>query len=121
MDGAAKTVEKLEVELKELQATLANIERARPFEDLTVGLRDGYEATRRLHERGAEVLVAQVLDVGHAHPQIFKSIDKTLEKGKWTVPGTLAYNGPRCFSFRSICPCRLQGEVWRPVAHVEIM
>ena len=33
---AKETVEKVDVELKDLQATLANIEDARPFEDLTV-------------------------------------------------------------------------------------
>ena len=33
---AKETVEKVDIELKDLQATLANIEDARPFEDLTV-------------------------------------------------------------------------------------
>ena len=33
---AKETVAKVDVELKDLQATLANIENARPFEDLTV-------------------------------------------------------------------------------------
>ncbi len=33
---AQETEEKIGVELKELQATLANIEEARPFKDLTV-------------------------------------------------------------------------------------
>lgn len=33
---AKETVEKVDLELKDLQATLANIEDARPFEDLTV-------------------------------------------------------------------------------------
>jgi hypothetical protein len=31
-------VEKVDLELKDLQATLANIEDARPFEDLTVNI-----------------------------------------------------------------------------------
>jgi hypothetical protein len=35
---AKETVEKVDLELKDLQATLANIEDARPFEDLTVSL-----------------------------------------------------------------------------------
>lgn len=35
---AKETEEKIDVELKDLQATLANIEDARPFEDLTVRL-----------------------------------------------------------------------------------
>ena len=33
---AKETTEKIDAELKDLQATLANIEEARPFEDLTV-------------------------------------------------------------------------------------
>ncbi|EJD53912.1 mitochondrial ATP synthase [Auricularia subglabra TFB-10046 SS5] len=63
VEKAEQTVSKIDEELKNLQATLANIEEARPFEDLTVE------------------------DVGNAHPQIFKSIDTSLSKGKWTVPG----------------------------------
>lgn len=33
---AKETTEKIDAELKDLQATLANIEEARPFEELTV-------------------------------------------------------------------------------------
>ena len=33
---AKETTEKIDVELKDLQATLANIEDARPFDELTV-------------------------------------------------------------------------------------
>lgn len=36
MVKAKETTEKIDIELKDLQATLANIEDARPFEDLTV-------------------------------------------------------------------------------------
>lgn len=36
MAKAKETTEKIDAELKDLQATLANIEDARPFEDLTV-------------------------------------------------------------------------------------
>lgn len=57
VEKAELTVTKIDEELKDLQATLANIEEARPFEDLTVE------------------------DVGNAHPQIFKSIDTSLQKG----------------------------------------
>ncbi|KAG1753673.1 ATP7, subunit D of the stator stalk of mitochondrial F1F0 ATP synthase [Suillus paluster] len=53
----------IDVELKELQATLANIEEARPFEDLTVE------------------------DVGNAHPRILEAVETMVKKGKWTVPG----------------------------------
>jgi len=38
VDKAKATAAQIDVELKELQATLANIEEARPFEDLTVRL-----------------------------------------------------------------------------------
>ncbi|KIJ70422.1 hypothetical protein HYDPIDRAFT_105138 [Hydnomerulius pinastri MD-312] len=61
--GAQETAQKIDVELKELQATLANIEEARPFEDLTVE------------------------DVGNAHPRIVEAVETMVKKGKWTVPG----------------------------------
>jgi F-type H+-transporting ATPase subunit d len=38
VEKAQATAAQIDVELKELQATLANIEEARPFEDLTVRL-----------------------------------------------------------------------------------
>jgi len=60
---AKETEQKIDVELTELQATLANIEQARPFEDLTVE------------------------DVGAAHPRIVEAVETMLKKGKWTVPG----------------------------------
>jgi len=63
VEKAKETEQKIDVELQELQATLANIEEARPFEQLT----------------------AQ--DVGKAHPRIVEAVDTMLKKGKWTVPG----------------------------------
>lgn len=36
VEKAKETAQKIDVELKDLQVTLANIEEARPFEDLTV-------------------------------------------------------------------------------------
>jgi len=60
---AKETVEKVDIELKDLQATLANIEDARPFEDLTVE------------------------EVGAAHPRITEAVENMVKKGKWTVPG----------------------------------
>lgn len=36
VESATETAHKIDAELKDLQATLANIEEARPFEDLTV-------------------------------------------------------------------------------------
>ncbi|CCM04018.1 uncharacterized protein FIBRA_06175 [Fibroporia radiculosa] len=60
---AKETTEKIDMELKDLQATLANIEDARPFEDLTVE------------------------EVGEAHPRIVQTVETMMKKGKWTVPG----------------------------------
>ncbi|EKM80236.1 ATP7 subunit D of the stator stalk of mitochondrial F1F0 ATP synthase [Agaricus bisporus var. burnettii JB137-S8] len=60
---AQETEAKIDVELKELQATLANIEDARPFDELTTE------------------------DVGRAHPRIVEAVETMLKKGKWTVPG----------------------------------
>ncbi|KAF4574910.1 ATP synthase d subunit [Pleurotus pulmonarius] len=63
VEKAKETEAKIDIELKELQATLANIEEARPFEDLTVE------------------------DVGAAHPRIVEAVETMMKKGKWTVPG----------------------------------
>lgn len=60
---AQETEARLDVELEELQATLANIEGARPFDELTTE------------------------DVGCAHPRIVETVETMLKKGKWTVPG----------------------------------
>ncbi|KAG6919302.1 hypothetical protein DXG01_007435 [Tephrocybe rancida] len=63
VEKAKETEEKIDIELKELQATLANIEDARPFDQLTVE------------------------DVGKAHPRIIEVVETMVKKGKWTVPG----------------------------------
>ncbi|EJD01280.1 ATP synthase d subunit [Fomitiporia mediterranea MF3/22] len=63
VENAKETEVKIEEELKDLQATLANIEKVRPFEDLSVE------------------------DVGNAHPEITKAVETMIKKGKWTVPG----------------------------------
>ncbi|KAG8834577.1 ATP synthase d subunit [Serendipita sp. 399] len=63
VENAEATAAGIDVELKALQATLANIEDARPFDDLTVE------------------------DVGKAHPQILETVETMVKKGKWTVPG----------------------------------
>ncbi|KAI0733451.1 ATP synthase d subunit [Fomitopsis betulina] len=60
---AKETTEKIDVELKDLQATLANIEDARPFDELTAD------------------------EVGAAHPRIVEAVETMLKKGKWSVPG----------------------------------
>lgn len=53
----------MEAELKDLKATLGNIEGARPFDQLTTS------------------------DVLQARPEIAKTIEEMVKKGKWTVPG----------------------------------
>ncbi|KAI9456991.1 mitochondrial ATP synthase [Lactarius psammicola] len=60
---AKETEAKIDVELKDLQATLSNIQDARPFEDLTLD------------------------EVGQAHPRILETVETMVKKGKWTVPG----------------------------------
>ncbi|KAI9510950.1 ATP synthase d subunit [Russula earlei] len=60
---AKETEAQIDVELKDLHATLSNIQDARPFEDLTVE------------------------EVGQAHPRILETVDNMVKKGKWTVPG----------------------------------
>ncbi|GJE84776.1 ATP synthase d subunit [Phanerochaete sordida] len=60
---AQETVDRIDVELKDLQATLANIEEARPFEDLSTE------------------------DVIEAHPHIGQTLENRLKKGMWSVPG----------------------------------
>ncbi|KAF8609265.1 ATP synthase d subunit [Ceratobasidium sp. AG-I] len=60
---AEETSVKIDEELKNLQTTLANIEDARPFEDLTVD------------------------DVAQARPEILKAVDTMMKKGKFSVPG----------------------------------
>ncbi|EDR12517.1 uncharacterized protein LACBIDRAFT_312017 [Laccaria bicolor S238N-H82] len=60
---AQETEEKIDIELKQLHETLANIENARPFEQLTTE------------------------DVAKAHPRIVEVVETMLKKGKWTVPG----------------------------------
>ncbi|KAF8592472.1 ATP synthase d subunit [Ramaria rubella] len=60
---AQETSQRIDEELKDLQATLENIEQARPFEDLTVE------------------------QVGEAHPHLASTVETMMKKGKWTVPG----------------------------------
>jgi F-type H+-transporting ATPase subunit d len=70
---AQETEKHIDVELEDLQATLKNIESARPFEDLTVE------------------------DVAAAHPRILEAVQTMIRKGKWTVPGTLSLSSFKPF------------------------
>ncbi|KAF8520070.1 ATP synthase d subunit [Gautieria morchelliformis] len=60
---AEQTSQRIDEELKELQATLDNIEQARSFDDLSVE------------------------QVGEAHPHLMQTVETMMKKGKWTVPG----------------------------------
>ncbi|TPX13925.1 uncharacterized protein E0L32_005625 [Thyridium curvatum] len=61
--NAEATKEKVDLELKDLEKTLKNIEDARPFEDLTVD------------------------EVAAAEPSIDEKTAKLVSKGRWSVPG----------------------------------
>lgn len=63
VEQAQATASKIEAELKDLKATLKNIEDARPFDQLTVD------------------------DVVAARPEIGRTVDEMVKKGKWTTPG----------------------------------
>jgi F-type H+-transporting ATPase subunit d len=76
--------------LKELQATLANIEDARPFDELTVRFYLWYHQCLL-------TVAFKTEDVGRAHPRIVEAVETMLKKGKWTVPGnyqTIYYKPP---------------------------
>ena len=60
-----ETETKIDEELKELQATLANIEEARPFEDLTM-------SPTSSRERCHLINTSQATEVGEAHPRIVR-------------------------------------------------
>ncbi|KAI1079588.1 ATP synthase subunit D [Whalleya microplaca] len=61
--NAQATKSKVDLELKDLEATLKNIETARPFDELTVD------------------------EVAAAEPSIDEKTEKLVAKGRWDVPG----------------------------------
>ncbi|KAJ3415821.1 ATP synthase d subunit [Chytridiales sp. JEL 0842] len=61
--AAEKTAAKINVELKELNELLTNIETARPVDQLTVE------------------------DVAHAYPELDNTVAKMAKRGQWIVPG----------------------------------
>lgn len=62
VEQAQASSDKIETELKDLKATLKNIEDARPFEQLTVD------------------------DVIAARPEIRETVEAMVKQGKWTTP-----------------------------------
>jgi hypothetical protein len=93
VEKAKQMEEKIDVELNELQATLANIEQARPFEELTV--------------RAFTLLF-------HFSTR-FEVVETMVKKGKWTVPG--AFHIISAIGILSTL-FRLQGEIRGPQSHV---
>lgn len=81
MAKAKETEQKIDVELNELKATLANIEEARAFDELTVR-----SSISRLF-LPSHMSILQTEDVAKAHPRIAEAVETMLKKGKWTVPG----------------------------------
>ncbi|KAJ1335680.1 ATP synthase epsilon chain [Microdochium nivale] len=63
IQNAEATKEKVDLELKDLEATLKNIETARPFDELTVD------------------------EVAAAEPSIDEKTSKLVSRGRWNVPG----------------------------------
>lgn len=63
VDGAKKAAQKVDQQLSALNATLKDIESARPVEDLTTA------------------------DVARARPQLISTTEAMVKNGKWTVPG----------------------------------
>ncbi|KAI0007026.1 ATP synthase subunit D [Xylariaceae sp. FL0662B] len=61
--NAQETKQKVDLELKDLEMTLTNIETARPFDELTVD------------------------EVAAAEPSIDEKTAKLVSKGRWAVPG----------------------------------
>jgi hypothetical protein len=96
---------KIDEELKNLQKTLANIEDARPFEDLTVG-----DVRMDLCCAMMAEPFPQVDDVAQARPEILKAVDTMMKKGKFSVPGTKLNHSGRIELLTTAD--RLQGEVW---------
>ncbi|CCF48471.1 hypothetical protein NDA11_006235 [Ustilago hordei] len=63
VEQAQASSSKIEAELKDLKSTLQNIQDARSFDQLTVD------------------------DVVAARPEIGRTVDEMVKKGKWTTPG----------------------------------
>jgi hypothetical protein len=95
--NAEATKEKVDLELKDLEKTLKNIEEARPFEDLTVD------------------------EVAAAEPSIDEKTAKLVSKGRWSVPGYKVGSTPsvlRYYSERSQILTMFTGEIRRPLCAI---
>ena len=119
--SAEETKGKVDMELKDLEKTLKNIEEARPFEDLTV-VRHCPRATRlfRVDWVSEFVLILLVQDeVAAARPDIDERVSQLVSKGRWHVPGYkvrfISSAGRRRIQ-KMLIP--VLGEVWRSLCAV---
>ncbi|CAG8782379.1 2690_t:CDS:2 [Dentiscutata erythropus] len=63
MDYARNTVSRVDTELRDLQATLTNMEQTRPFKDISVD------------------------ELVKAKPELNDIVEKMVKKGRWKIPG----------------------------------
>ena len=112
--NAEATKEKVDLELKDLEKTLQNIETARPFEDVTLV---SFFASRcmALHGYWMDRAWLTLLqdDVNAALPEVEERTRQLVVKGRWMVPGYKV----RVLVHLCRAECVLTvstGEVWRP-------
>ena len=92
--NAEATREKVDLELKDLEKTLTNIETARPFEDLTVD------------------------EVAAAEPSIDEKTARLVSKGRWDVPGYKVRNNTNLGdALRKLTAST--GKIRRPVCAID--
>lgn len=102
VEAAQASSQKIEAELKDLKATLKNIQDARPFEQLTVD------------------------DVIAARPEIGETVEAMVKQGKWTTPqytekfgSELDYDGSRVVADDNVLTELLFFTFCRSVGHLE--
>lgn len=85
--NAEATKEKVDLELKDLEKTLQNIEQARSFEELTVvclyPLDKMGSLWTKLHDANTQLQD----EVAAAEPSIDEKTSKLVSRGRWSVPG----------------------------------
>lgn len=98
---AEETVKKIDEELAELQATLKNIEDARPFDQITVG-----SCVATVPGQSHMCSFSQVDEIGDAHPHLVQTVETMVKKGKWTVPG-------QCRPLFLFCTCLIHSSGYK--------
>ena len=88
VQSAEETKGKVDAELKDLEATLKNIETARPFEDLTVVcIRHGNGQAACWGFFQPDTNFRTQDEVVAARPDIDERVSQLVSKGRWQVPG----------------------------------